>query len=91
MPAEQAVLGLMHVEIRSGKQWNRGRSSSIYSSQCGLALTLGLSADPAATLVEIDWPSGSVQKFRNIAASQFVVIDESSGLVTSENTRWQHI
>jgi hypothetical protein len=77
---------VVRVESRSGKQWNRVRSGSSYASQSDLALTFGLGADQSASLMEIDWPSGTVQRFSNIAANQFLVIDESKGIVTSQKT-----
>ncbi len=64
---------------RRGKQWNMVRSGSSYCSQSDLALTFGLGKDSAANL-EVIWPSGTHQRFQNIAANQRVLIDESKGL-----------
>ena len=66
-------------ESSSGKQWNMVRSGSSYCSHSDLALTFGLGADAAAT-VDVAWPSGAKQQFKNVAANQRVLIDESRGL-----------
>jgi hypothetical protein len=78
---------IVKVESRSGKQWNRVRSGSSYCSQSDLALTFGLGADTAASAIEIDWPSGTVQKFANIPSNQFLVIDETRGILPTQNSR----
>ncbi|MGA3238212.1 MAG: CRTAC1 family protein, partial [Bryobacteraceae bacterium] len=70
---------VVRVESAGGKQWNMVRSGSSYCSQSDLALTFGLGPDASASL-EVVWPSGAKQQFRNVAANQRVLIDESRGL-----------
>ena len=70
---------VVRVESAGGKQWNMVRSGSSYCSQSDLALTFGLGADAAAS-VEVVWPSGAKQQFKNVAANQRVIIDENRGL-----------
>jgi hypothetical protein len=70
---------VVRVESAGGKQWNMVRSGSSYCSQSDLALTFGLGADTAASL-EVAWPSGAKQQFKNVAANQRVIVDESRGL-----------
>jgi hypothetical protein len=70
---------IVRVEGASGKQWNMVRSGSSYCSQSDLALAFGLGKDTSAS-VEIDWPSGAVQHLANIAADQFLSIDEARGI-----------
>jgi enediyne biosynthesis protein E4 len=65
----------------SGKQWNVVRSGSSYASQSDLALVFGLGQDPVVTSIEVTWPSGTKQKFANVAANQFITIDETRGIV----------
>jgi hypothetical protein len=65
----------------SGKQWNVVRSGSSYASQSDLALVFGLGQDPVVTSIEVTWPSGTKQKFANVAANQFVTIDETRGII----------
>ena len=76
---------VVKVESASGKQWNMVRSGSSYCSQSDLALTFGLGKDAQANL-EIDWPSGAVQRLPNVAANQFLMVDEARG-ITSRPTR----
>jgi len=78
---------VVRVESRSGKQSNRVRSGSSYCSQSDLALTFGLGGDTTVFTVEIDWPSGTVQKLSDVAANQFLTIDETRGVVASQNGR----
>jgi hypothetical protein len=65
----------------SGKQWNVVRSGSSYASQSDLALVFGLSQDPVVSSIEVTWPSGTKQKFTNVAANQFITIDETRGIL----------
>ncbi|HUK16049.1 MAG TPA: CRTAC1 family protein [Bryobacteraceae bacterium] len=67
---------VVRVESASGKQRNMVRSGSSYCSQSDLALTFGLGKDSAAS-VEVDWPSGTVQKLGSVAANQFLNVTES--------------
>ena len=70
---------VVRVESGGGKQWNMVRSGSSYCSQSDLALTFGLGADATANL-DVVWPSGAKQQFRNVHANQRVLIDENRGL-----------
>jgi len=70
---------VVRVESAGGKQWNMVRSGSSYCSQSDLALTFGLGQDSTANL-EIAWPSGTDQRFQNVAANQRLLIDESKGV-----------
>jgi hypothetical protein len=72
---------VIHIESRSGKQWTMVRSGSSYCSQSDLAVTFGLGRDTTASAIEIEWPSGTRQKFTNIAANQFLQVDESRGII----------
>jgi hypothetical protein len=67
----------------SGKQWNVVRSGSSYASQSDLALVFGLGQDAVVGSVEVAWPSGTKQKFSNVAANQFITIDETRGIIPS--------
>jgi hypothetical protein len=78
---------VVRVESRSGRQSNRVRSGASYCSQSDLALTFGLGSDTAVSTIEIEWPSGTVQKLSNIAANQFLTIDETRGIVDGTKPR----
>jgi enediyne biosynthesis protein E4 len=71
---------IVRVESASGKQWNTVRSGSSYCSQSDLALTFGLGSDKQATAIEIEWPSGAKDRLTNVAANQFLVVDEGRGI-----------
>jgi len=70
---------VVRVESAGGKQWNMVRSGSSYCSQSDLALTFGLGADASAN-VEVKWPSGAKQQFKNVGANERVLVDEGRGL-----------
>ena len=72
---------IVRVESASGKQWNRVRSGSSYCSQSDLALTFGLGNDATVSALEIEWPSGSKQRLTNIAANQFLTVEEGKGII----------
>src|SRR6185436_18978770 len=73
---------VVRIQSASGKQWNTVHSGSSYCSQSDLALTFGLGKDPVVTSVEVEWPSGAKDRVANVAANQFVVIQEGKGIVT---------
>jgi hypothetical protein len=76
-----ALGAIVRVESALGKQWQTVHNGSSYCSQSDLALTFGLGQDKAVSLLEVDWPSGSHQQFKNINPNQFVTIDETKGIV----------
>jgi hypothetical protein len=78
---------VVRLESRSGKQWSQVRSGSSYCSQSDLALTFGLGADTLITSLEIDWPSGTVQKLVNVPSNQFLTIEETRGIVPAQVSR----
>ena len=71
---------VVRVTSASGGQSQMVRSGSSYASQSDLTLTFGLGGDSAVSLVEVVWPSGTRQAFRNVAIDQMVTIDEARGL-----------
>ncbi len=60
------------------------RSGSSYCSQSELGLTFGLGGDTVVSSLEVEWPSGTRQKFTNLGVNQFVTIDEGQGIVRKE-------
>lgn len=65
------------------KQWQMLRSGSSYLSASELVLTFGLGSKSKADTVEIQWPSGQVDKLSNVAAGQTVTIQEVKGVINS--------
>jgi enediyne biosynthesis protein E4 len=74
------------VRVTSGnnskdKQWKMLRSGSSYLSQSELVLTFGLGTETKADSVEVQWPSGQVDKLTNVNAGQTVTLEEGKGIV----------
>jgi hypothetical protein len=74
---------IVRVASGSDKQWLMMKSGSSYLSQSELVLTFGLGAKTKADSVEVQWPSGQLDKLSNIAAGQTVTIQEGKGVVAS--------
>jgi hypothetical protein len=72
---------VVRITSPSGRQWQMVRSGSSYASQSELTLTFGLGQDRTVTTVEITWPSGATQTFSDVAANQFITIDEAKGML----------
>ena len=64
-------------------QWEMLRSGSSYLSQSELLLTFGLGTQTQAETIEIQWPSGQVDKLSNVNAGQTVTVQEGKGAVAS--------
>ena len=73
------------VRVTSGgdKQGLMMKSGSSYLSQSELMLTFGLGSKTKADTVEVQWPSGQVDKLSNINAGQTVTIQEGNGVSSS--------
>ena len=72
---------VVRVQSASGKQWNTVRSGSSYCSQSDMAMTFGLGNDTTLTSIDVEWPSGAKDHLANVAANQFITIEEGKGLV----------
>jgi hypothetical protein len=59
------------------------RSGSSYLSQSELVITFGLGSQVKADMVEIEWPSGQVDKLANVNAGQTVTVQEGKGIVAN--------
>jgi len=66
------------------KQWQVVHSGSSYCSQSELPLTFGLGRNDKIDRVEIEWPSGKVDKLASLSANQLYVIKEGSGVSESK-------
>jgi enediyne biosynthesis protein E4 len=75
---------VVRISAGSDKQWKMLSSGSSYLAQSELVLTFGLAAQTKADSVEIQWPSGQVDKLSNVNAGQTVTVQEGKGIV---NTR----
>jgi hypothetical protein len=75
---------VVRIQSASGKQWSMVRSGSSYASQSDLAQTFGLGGDAVVQALEVEWPSGAKDRVTNVAANQFVVVEEGKGIVSKQ-------
>jgi hypothetical protein len=75
------------VSVTSGgvTQFNEVRAGGSYLSQNDLRLHFGLAESKIMSSVEVSWPSGSKQVFRDLAAGFIYTIDETSGITPKES------
>lgn len=76
---------VVRVTSASGTQWQMVHSGSSYASQSELALTFGLGADTRVSRIVIEWPSGRIQTFEDLAPNQMVGVDEARGLLSERS------
>ena len=74
------------VRVATGRhsQMNEVMSGSSYLSQNDFRLHFGLGHAGQADLVEVRWPLGLVESFKNIEANQLVVFEEGHGILRRE-------
>ena len=65
------------------KQWQMMRSGSSYLSQSELVLTFGLGVQAKPAAIEVDWPSGQVDRVAQVAPDETVTIEEGKGITSS--------
>ena len=56
------------------------KSGSSYLSQSDMRLHFGLGETSVATLIEIRWPNGLIERFKNVKADQALRAVEGNGL-----------
>jgi hypothetical protein len=73
------------ITVASGgdKQSKMLRSGSSYMSQSELVMTFGLGQKTKADSIEIQWPSGQVDKLVTVNAGETVTVQEGKGIVNS--------
>jgi hypothetical protein len=64
------------VVVKSGAQYNHMSTSAGYASSSAGPVHFGLGANAAADLVEIRWPSGIIQRMRDVGGDQVWVVKE---------------
>ena len=65
---------VVRVTSAGGTQWQTVHSGSSYCSASDLTLTFGLGQDDKATQIEIDWPGGTQQTLKDVAAGQHLAV-----------------
>lgn len=74
---------VVRVASAGGRQWATVHTGSSYCSQSEIAPTFGLGPDKVVQTLELEWPSGTRQRFTNVPANQVVTVDEAKGIVTT--------
>jgi hypothetical protein len=74
---------VVRLEYDGEKQWQMLRSGSSYLSQSELVLTFGLGQKSKVTSVQVEWPSGKIDKLSNIVADQTITVEEGKGIVAT--------
>jgi len=75
---------IVRVTCGADKQWKMLRSGSSYLSQSELVLTFGLGSAVKADSIEVQWPSGLVDRLANVHAEQEVTVQESKGVIATK-------
>jgi enediyne biosynthesis protein E4 len=77
------------VRVTSGgeKQWKMLRSGSSYLAQSELVLTFGLGSQTKAEAIEIQWPSGQLDKLSNVNAGATITVQEGKGVISTREYR----
>lgn len=63
--------------IRIGSQWNQQTSAVGYASSVLAPVHFGLGSEETAPVVEIAWPSGAVERLRNVRTNQVLTVREA--------------
>jgi len=79
--SNRAAIGA-RVTVRAAKlvQFNEVRGGASYLSQNDLRLHFGLGKESKLDSVEIQWPSGAVEKLQNVAADNSYTLVEGQGI-----------
>jgi len=62
--------------VRAGNQWNQLTSSAGYASSSLAPVHFGLGSQTVVPTIVIQWPSGIVQKLRDVKADQQLIVRE---------------
>ena len=74
------------VRVVTGKhsQISEVMSGSSYISQNDLRLHFGLGGARTVDLIEVRWPLGLVESFKNVQSNQMLVLEEGHGILRRE-------
>jgi hypothetical protein len=82
-----AIGGRIVVTAAGRRQIREVMSGSSYISQSDLRQHFGLGAASKAEQIEVQWPSGGVERVGSVEANQFLTIQEGRGIVKTERYR----
>jgi hypothetical protein len=71
-------------ESKPHRQIDEVRSGGGYFSQSDLRLHFGLGKVQKVDLIEVRWPSGQVETFKDLAVNELVIIKEGAGVLRTE-------
>ena len=74
---------VVRVGAGNDKQWLTMKTGSSYLSQSELVLTFGMGSKTKADTVEVNWPSGQIDKLSNVPTSQTITIQEAKGQIAA--------
>jgi hypothetical protein len=74
---------VVRVNYGDEKQWQMMRSGSSYLSQSELVLTFGLGQHATVSNLQVEWPSGQVDKLSGVAAGQTITVQEGTGIISA--------
>ena len=72
------------VKVRKHTITQMVKTGSSYLSQSELPLTFGLAQNPRADQVEVTWPNGQTEVFKNVKANLYLTIQEGKGIISSK-------
>ncbi|MGH9674300.1 MAG: CRTAC1 family protein [Bryobacteraceae bacterium] len=78
-----AIGARVRVKAAGSQQIEEVRSGSSYASQHDFRVHFGLGAARSADRIEVRWPSGLREEYRNVRANQTVTIREGEGIIGS--------
>ncbi|HVI09215.1 MAG TPA: CRTAC1 family protein [Candidatus Binatia bacterium] len=81
---------VVRVTSGSDKQTKMLRSGSSYLSQSELALTFGLASQTKADSIQIEWPSGQIDRLSNVNAGQTITVQEAKGIIANRAYKSSH-
>src|SRR4029453_8961539 len=64
--------------------WNTVRAGSSYCSQNELDLTFGVGQLDKITRVEVEWPTGKIDRMNDVATNQIHLVKEGQGITNSK-------
>jgi hypothetical protein len=74
---------LVKVVAENLTQCDRVRTGGNFLSGNDMRLHFGLGANQEADLVEVQWPSGVVDRLSHVSANQIIVVQEGKGIIPS--------
>jgi hypothetical protein len=85
-----SVVGSYNFLMKGQATTDEVHSGGSYLSQNDLRLHFGLGQMKTVDTVEVDWPSGAVERLTNLQADRFYLITEGQGLVSNTMERAKH-